>query len=488
MILFRTMIPVASDFTKEDFFELLKIDVISRSNVDKLCLATTDFTEDSLDLSVENESLSVYQMDGQVAARYQRHENDMLTVVQYVYGQYNGKFAIFLQVNQAMMTLQSDVEFEFQMPRFLQEFFACEFGGDDEGLTVDNQPIVLHRNDTELFTNLFTAKSKHMLPVVYVPVFSDDDEKAFDVNALAKELFGTAHVVTVRSDYMLKIMTDKFPVKLRNVSSHLSMVLPNHDIKFFDDDSDSIETISDWVHELVCNTVVPSEFQFEHIRCQFLKNCLLEEQRKVADMADAKKDAEKSDADLESLYEDEIKEKDDKIANLTAMLEDAQQQVFTLKHKSDALLSNLNKSKANSNGLNDVDMSVSENALYEHEIEDVILRVLEKEYNAMTGDGNLMQSRKYHVLSSILEHNTMSDFPSKIQSVFDKVAQDGTLDSDGIHALERLDFEVIKAGSGHFKVRYHGDNRYQMSISTSPSDSRAGENLISIYMNQLFGY
>ena len=77
---------------------MLKIDVISRSNVDKLCLATTDFTEDSLDLSVENESLSVYQMDGQVAARYQRHENDMLTVVQYVYGQYNGKFAIFYRL------------------------------------------------------------------------------------------------------------------------------------------------------------------------------------------------------------------------------------------------------------------------------------------------------------------------------------------------------------------------------------------------------
>lgn len=287
---------------------------------------------------------------------------------------------------------------------------------------------------------------------------------------------------------MLKTMTDKLPVKLRNVSSHLSMVLPNHGIKFFDDDSDSIETISDWVHELVCNTVVPSEFQFEYIKFQFLRNCLLEEQRKVADMADAKKDAEKSDEDLASLYEDEIKEKDDKIADLTAMLEDAQQQVFTLKHKSDALLSNLNKSKANSNGLNGVDMLVSESALYEHEIEDVILRVLEKEYNAMTGDSNLMQSRKYYVLSSILEHNAMSDFPSKVQAVFDKVAQDGTLDSDGVRALERLDFEVTKAGSGHFKVRYHGDNRYQISISTSPSDNRAGENLISIYMNQLFGY
>lgn len=488
MILFRTMIPVASDFTKDDFFDLLKTDVISRSGEDKLCLATTDFAKDSLDISDENEGLSMYQTDGQIAVRYQRQDDDMLTVVQYVYGQDNGKSAIFLQVDQDMMLLQNDAEFEFQMPRFLQDFFACEFGGDDDGLTVDNQPIVLHRNDIKLFTNLFTAKSKHMLPVVYVPVLADDDEKVFDVNALAKELFGMAHVVTVRSEYMLKTMTDKLPVKFRNVSSHLSMVLPNHDIKFFDDNLDSIETISDWVHELVCNTVVPSAFQFEHIRCQFLKNCLLEEQRKVADMADAKKDAEKSDEDLESLYEDELKEKNDKIANLTAMLEDAQQQVFTLKHKSDALLSNLNKSKANSNGLNDVDMAVSENALYEHEVEDVILRVLEKEYNAMTGDSNLMQSRKYHVLSSILEHNTMSDFPSKIQSVFDKVAQDGTLDSDGIHALERLDFEVIKAGSGHFKVRYHGDNRYQMSISTSPSDSRAGENLISIYMNQLFGY
>lgn len=488
MILFRTMIPVASDFTREDFVDLLKTDVIARSGEDKLCLATTDFTENSLDLSVENERLSMYQMDEQIAVRYQRLENDMLTVVRYVYGQCNGKSAIFLQVDQDMMLLQNDAEFEFQMPRFLQDFFACEFGGDDDGLTVDNQPIVLHRNDTKLFTNLFTSKSKHMLPVVYVPVLSDDGEKVFDVNALAKELFGTAHVVTVRSEYMLKTMTDKLPVKLRNVSSHLSMVLPNHDIKFFDDNSDSIETISDWVHELVCNTVVPSEFQFEYIKFQFLRNCLLEEQRKVADMADAKKDAEKSDEDLASLYEDEIKEKDDKIADLTAMLEDTQQQVFTLKHKSDALLSNLNKSKANSNGLNGVDMLVSESALYEHEIEDVILRVLEKEYNAMTGDSNLMQSRKYHVLSSILEHNTMSDFPLNIQAVFDKVAQDGTLDSDGVHALERLDFEVTKAGSGHFKVRYHGDNRYQMSISTSPSDNRAGENLISIYMNQLFGY
>lgn len=488
MILFRTMIPVASDFTTEDFFDLLKTDVISRSGEDKLCLATTDFTRDSLDLSVENESLFMYQMDGQIAACYQKHENDMLTIVRYVYGQYHGKSAIFLQVDQDMMLLQSNAEFEFQMPRFLQEFFACEFGGDDAGLMVDNQPIVLHRNDTKLFIDLFTAKSKHMLPVVYVPVLSDDDAKVFDVNALAKELFGTAHVVTVRSVYMLKTLTDKLPVKFRNVPTHLSMILPNHDIKFFDDNLDSIETISDWVHELVCNTVVPSDFQFEHIRCKFLKNCLSEEQRKVADMISVKEDAEKSDDDLASLYEDEIKEKDDKIVDLTAMLEDAHQQIFTLKHKSDALLSNLNKSKANSNGLNGVDMLVSESALYEHEIEDVILRVLEKEYNAMTGDGNLMQSRKYHVLSSILEHNTMSDFPSNIQSVFDKVAQDGTLDSDGVRALERLDFEVTKAGSGHFKVRYHGDNRYQISISTSPSDNRAGENLISIYMNQLFGY
>lgn len=488
MILFRTMVPVSSDFTKEDFFDLLKSDVISHSNEDRLCLATADIANDTWDLSNENESLSMYQLDGQVAACYQKHENDMLTVVKYVYGQYNGKSAIFLQVDQDMMLLQNNAEFEFQMPRFLQEFFACEFGGSDDGLTVDNQPIILHRNDTKLFTNLFTAKSKHMLPVVYVPVLSDDEEKTFDVNALAKELFGTAHVVTVRSGYMLKTMADKLPVKLRNVSSHLSMVLPNHDIKFFDDNLDSIETISDWVHELLCNTVVPSEFQFENIRCQFLKNLLSEEQRKVAVMIDAKEDAEKSDDDLESLYEDIIKEKDDKIANLTTTLEDAQQQIFMLKHKSDALLSNLNKSKADSNGLNGVDMLLSEHALYDHEIEDVILRILEKEYNAMTGDANLMQSRKYHVLSSILEHNDMSDFPSKIQSVFDKVTQDGTLNSDGVRSLERLDFEVTKAGSGHFKVRYHGDNRYQMSISTSPSDNRAGENLVSVYMNQLFGY
>ena len=58
MILFRTMIPVASDFTKDDFIDLLKTDVIARSGEDKLCLATADLTKDSLDLSDENERLS----------------------------------------------------------------------------------------------------------------------------------------------------------------------------------------------------------------------------------------------------------------------------------------------------------------------------------------------------------------------------------------------------------------------------------------------
>lgn len=488
MILFRTMVPVSNDFTNEDFFNLLKTDVISRSDGDTLSLTTEDITHDTWDLSNENESLSMYQMDGRVAACYKKQENDMLTAVTYGYGQYDGKQAIFLQVDQDMMLLQNNAEFEFQMPCFLQEFFACEFGGIDEGLTVDNQPIVLHRNDGCLFTNLFTAKSKHMLPVVYVPVLSEDDSKKIDVNVLAKELFGTAHVVTVRSDYMLKTMTEKLPVKVRSMASHLCMILPNHDIKFFDTDLDSIETICDWVHELLCNTVVPTEFQFEDMRCAFLKHLLSKEQAKASEIANTVEDKKKSDEDLEVLYEDILKEKDSRIDDLMKSLDESQQQVFMLKHKSDALLSNLNKSKADTNGLGELDLLTSENALYNHEIEDVVLRVLEKEYNAMTGDANLVQSRKYHVLASILEHNEMSSYPSEVQAVFDKVTQDGTLGADGVRELERLDFEVTKAGSGHFKIRYHGDNRYQMSVSTSPSDNRAGENLVSVYMNLLFGY
>ncbi len=66
-----------------------------------------------------------------------------------------------------------------------------------------------------------------------------------------------------------------------------------------------------------------------------------------------------------------------------------------------------------------------------------------------------------------------------------RIFKKNKLGKSDVNALRGLGFEV-KAGS-HDKYVFHGDDRYIVTISNSPSDYREGENNAHKAVNLIFG-
>ena len=51
--------------------------------------------------------------------------------------------------------------------------------------------------------------------------------------------------------------------------------------------------------------------------------------------------------------------------------------------------------------------------------------------------------------------------------------------------IERLGFEISDDGK-HYKLRYHGDGRYTVTIAKTPSDGRSGKNTLQDLIHLVF--
>ena len=161
-------------------------------------------------------------------------------------------------------------------------------------------------------------------------------------------------------------------------------------------------------------------------------------------------------------------------------------QLHEEKIKADALQSSYSKSE--SDGQEGM-FELTEVPKYDHEIEDIILRVLEKERDGMSSDPTLIRSRKYHVLCDILAHNFPSDTGTELEQLIKEVFATGRLTRDGIGRLQSAGFTVEKNDrQAHYKIAWKGDDRYVSTYAATASDYRSGKNAASDYVNLCLGY
>ena len=96
-------------------------------------------------------------------------------------------------------------------------------------------------------------------------------------------------------------------------------------------------------------------------------------------------------------------------------------------------------------------------------------------------------SRRKHVLSSVLAANTASEEPSRFRKELKELLRGSTtIDSRIRRGLEQLGFEVSEDGK-HYKLVFQGDGRYTFSFPKSGSDHRGGLNAASEITRRLFG-
>ena len=130
-----------------------------------------------------------------------------------------------------------------------------------------------------------------------------------------------------------------------------------------------------------------------------------------------------------------------------------------------------------------VSFEFSEESFYEDEIKRIILECIK---NTVSTYGSDEQKRRdYHVLTNIIDINSCSETGDTIKQEMLRIIKKNKLNKADVSDLRGLGFEVQKGG--HDKYIFHGDDRYIITVSNSPSDFRDGENLAHDAVNLIFG-
>lgn len=366
-----------------------------------------------------------------------------------------------------------------KLPILMKDVFWNEYGGIDGGLVTDDKPYFLRKNDIELAKGIIRQTLDFCNPVVYVSPNSSTGYYSVNPNYLAQELMGQAHVVVesspkVASDIREAVDGDNpfnggVKVYLPGTKQSITMLPSKTNYKYFN--SEIISTVRD----LLATVGIDDRFDATKLR--------------QAHLFEKIKQGGAADEEFTKLCEEMLNDKDAELKQLRNEITELKQSLMTANAKAESLQGSFDKFSEDKEG-EVLDLSVTETDLYAGERKDVILKVLQKEYDAMKDDSNLSRSRKFDVLSDVLEHNFPSETDAELIDCIRGAFKDGALSGAGIGRLQAAGFVVEKNGNqAHYRINLNGDERYEAIFSATPSDKARGtKNLVSDFTNILFGF
>lgn len=347
------------------------------------------------------------------------------------------------------------------------------YGSLDNNLLCSDKPLYYGVDDVELLQNIITHQMIYELPIIYVSCGYKEYVYHLDVNAMAQAMAGLAHVVVETTPQLSQILRE--PCDGKNpYRGGIGIFYPSGKRTIL------LRSAYDSGRDFfcaVCNKVLGvCEQSWQNISMTLWR----EHFQRTLDC-----EKEKSDETL-LLCDGLLQEKDSEIEHLQKQVEDLKSELFVSQSKTEMLESLLLNKRGNVAG--NLSLMTSEMDLYPGEQKDVLLKLIRKERDALAGDYRTGKSRKYHVLSSLCELNKLTGEDERIKNAFSVATQDGTVSLGMIKELERYGFHVEKTHANHYKITFMNDDRYQIGMSFTPSDRRAGENLFTAFMNLIFGY
>lgn len=484
MILLNTKFAVSDDLTRQMLFSLLT-DWLHDSHFcdDTIRESIRDFKWDMETFTVQTKDGSIQVLldnyEDSFCIQVINHDDDAIYKTNYVLKDKKDVPILQCVQDKAVTALSVQDYRKVRLPKLLRAVFWNELCGDDHGLSIDDKPFILRKNDIEIAKQIVSQEVEYDMPVIYV---SSDDMNRYAVNyeVLASEMVGQAHVVLegspVISNKVRELVGESKPH-----SGAIRVYLPNRQSKLYlpinkQADKDTKEqplhyTIINDVRNMQSSLAISDEFNLEKIRQRHLFSKL----------------SKAGDSELVAIAESMISEKDVEIEALKKELDETKKKLSVSASKAAGLQAQFEEAEDDNDKC--LALGITEKPLYDREIEDVILRVLQKEYDGMKDDSNLSNSRKFHVLEDVLEHNFPSGTDIKLVECIKSVVKDGTLSKDGIGRLRDAGFNVEKEGrQAHYHITFGGDERYATSYSATPSDRRGAKNFVSEYTNMLFGY
>ena len=466
MVLFRTKFMVDSDCDIDAFISFF---------IDN-CLGTYELNESynnetEFETSLKNDlgSFHLLREDVRVSFRLNMIDDTINIIDTCVYD--NDKHLLFVErVKESQESLLN--KFCSSTPTLINPFFWGEYGGIDGDLLTDNRALILRKNNVELGQKLFSGKLEFINPVVYVSCFGDTGNYSVNYDFLASDLAGMAHVIVEGSPVISNMLSNVCP-EYKVSKGSVSIFFPSGECEVFkpNDNINLNTSVRKHISKILINTGVPDGFNFDKIRERFVLN-------KLKSLSENN--------ELSQIYEDILSDKDKELSDLKAKISDLEHENSNLKYKCVSIQSNMDNFK----DANDVSLglNITESDLYVGEVKDVVLKLVQKEYNLISSDKNTKLSRKACVLKDILDNNTLSGKDDEIKAAFKSALGDGDMTPSIISDLERIGFNVTLNDRKHYKLIFNNDGRFKTFVPSTRSDYRGLENTVSVFMNTLFGF
>ncbi len=387
-----------------------------------------------------------------------------------------------LQLRLAREKKEVSVEYDrnFRIPYIFKKLIRDGIGGSDFGISISDKPIYVDDSNLDLVVDLYSSRKIYSMPVIYVSHPFNTAEYELDVEELAKDMAGSAHVFVEKSSETSMI--------LKNTTSSMNAYNGAIDI-FINGDSYRYLRWSD---------VTPNQLRYKISRAIFSRMAMrnIDDNTSLSAIRLRNKIKKLNAKDIEtkkiSLRMEELEEKykesqeyfefaSDEIKSLEKKVNELENENYDMKIKMEALSEALNRKQGV--GVNTIELEYSEKQFYDDEIKRIVLECI-KNVTSTYGTGET-ERRDFHILSNIINCNVCSEVGNNIKNEMLRIIKKNKLNKADVSSLKGLGFELQQGG--HNKYVFHGDDRYIITVSNSPSDFREGENLAHEAVNLIFG-
>lgn len=468
MLSFATEFPVDADRTTADFLQAM-VRWISGSPHTSLSAERLLELQQKDEAFVQScneqvQSLVSRSSDTDLAGvRYSRHDDDLEWLTTVVFSRTSFDAWVGIRVECESRHAAAHLP-SAKKPVVVRTVLESLGGAADGSLLIRDQAHILANTDIDLAAKLIRGEAGCRLPIAYVSA-KFQGGYLLDFNRLAADLSGMAHVVVEPNrPFSARLQLE---VDSENVyGGTIGVYWPEGGRRrafFFGGEYSTPGQLA---------TAIKDEIRAALLNRRTIARCTWAYVRETA----SRQAIQLLKSSGSKAIDDYVKTFDQEIEAKNQRLEDAEREIQRLHNE---LRKYEARVGATSGGLFRLGR---ERDLYPNEVLGILLDAIEDAATRVSQD-----SRRQHVLTSIIEANKLDDNPleGRREQLKKLLRGMSTIDGKMRHELEDMGFSITEDGK-HFKLIFQGDDRYTYTLPKSGSDWRGGRNAASDIARLLF--
>lgn len=473
MLLFSTILKIDKSLTKDAFLNLV-IEWNQGSPHENNVIPNLRW-DGSYNQKFGDETISLefreYRNEEIVAVRYVKKLDDgIIWKTDYIMNFRDYKMSIML--DRSFTEDAIGVDPSFTTPLFIKLLIEKGYVVNDNDLPILMDPHWIDFENANILTDVINSTKSYDLPVVYVSkTFSD--KIPIDINKLAYALKGVAHIF-VQGDLETNTFIREQCNSTNEYNGAMGFYYQSDVVKhkrFLNyEHFDPTITRQNIVKEIINFTnqqSIDPLYTWDGVLTSLLRD-RFESQKSKRTKAERTKEETEELLDSFSNDFDELTEENGRLRSSISDLEQElayYRDIFNNKQASDSSFIS----------------SGSEKELFQGEKKEFVLSVLSDSLQNIQDE-----TRKKHIIQDIIQQNDSENILNyKRDKIKRLLTNYSGLNGKLKQELKQLGFTVTEDGK-HYKLTYFNDKRYIIHMAKTPSDGRAGKNIISDINNKVF--